>query len=135
MTTQTAAAPSMLSSAEQRSAARQLTLAMLALGLLALGLTWRWLSPEQTGVSQLLLGFASLLVAVPVMRSAWYSLRYPSLHGITDQLIALAMLGAWATGDLLTAALLPIIMIFGHVLEERSVIGSQEAITLRSSST
>lgn len=128
MTAQTATAPSMLSSAEQRSAARQLTLAMLALGLLALGLIWRWLSPEQTGVSQLLLGFASLLVAVPVMRSAWYSLRFPSLHGITDQLIALAMLGAWATGDLLTAALLPIIMIFGHVLEERSVIGSQEAI-------
>ncbi|KRA88693.1 metal-transporting ATPase [Pseudomonas sp. Root68] len=128
MTAQIAAAPSLLSSAEQRRAARQLTLAMLALGLLALGLIWRWLAPEQTGVSQLLLGFASLLVAVPVMRSAWYSLRYPSLHGITDQLIALAMLGAWATGDLLTAALLPIIMIFGHVLEERSVIGSQEAI-------
>ena len=126
--TATTAAPSLLSSAEQRRAARQLSLAMLALGLLGLGLIWRWLMPEQTGVSQLLLGFASLLVAVPVMRSAWYSLRYPSLHGITDQLIALAMLGAWATGDLLTAALLPIIMIFGHVLEERSVIGSQEAI-------
>lgn len=124
----TTAAPGLLSSAEQRRAARQLTLAMLALGLLGLGLIWRWLLPEQTGVSQLLLGVASLLVAVPVMRSAWFSLRYPSLHGITDQLIALAMLGAWATGDLLTAALLPIIMIFGHVLEERSVIGSQEAI-------
>ncbi|MDD1140260.1 cadmium-translocating P-type ATPase [Pseudomonas sp. TNT2022 ID233] len=121
-------AQSLLSSAEQRRAACQLTLAMLALGLLGLGLIWRWLMPEQTGVSQLLLGFASLLVAVPVMRSAWFSLRYPSLHGITDQLIALAMIGAWATGDLLTAALLPIIMIFGHVLEERSVIGSQEAI-------
>lgn len=127
MSAQTPAAP-MLSSAEQRTAARQLTLAMVALGLLALGLAWRGWSPEQSGVSQLLLGVASLLVAVPVMRSAWYSLRYPSLHGITDQLIALAMLGAWATGDLLTAALLPIIMIFGHVLEERSVIGSQEAI-------
>jgi len=126
--TATTAAPSLLSSAEQRRAARQLTLAMLALGLLGLGLIWRWQMPEQTGVSQLLLGFASLLVGVPVMRSAWFSLRYPSLHGITDQLIALAMLGAWATGDLLTAALLPIIMIFGHVLEERSVIGSQEAI-------
>ncbi|UST69316.1 cation-translocating P-type ATPase [Pseudomonas moraviensis] len=126
--TATTAAPSLLSSAEQRRAARQLTLAMLALGLLGLGLVWRWMLPEQVGVSQLLLGSASLLVAVPVMRSAWYSLRYPSLHGITDQLIALAMLGAWATGDLLTAALLPIIMIFGHVLEERSVIGSQEAI-------
>ena len=127
MTAQSAVVP-MLSGAEQRTAARQLTLAMLALGLLALGLVWRGWSQEQDGVSQLLLGSASLLVAVPVMRSAWYSLRYPSLHGITDQLIALAMLGAWATGDLLTAALLPIIMIFGHVLEERSVIGSQEAI-------
>ncbi|QBZ92698.1 cadmium-translocating P-type ATPase [Pseudomonas viciae] len=127
MTAQSAVVP-MLSGAEQRTAARQLTLAMLALGLLALGLVWRGWSQEQGGVSQLLLGSASLLVAVPVMRSAWYSLRYPSLHGITDQLIALAMLGAWATGDLLTAALLPIIMIFGHVLEERSVIGSQEAI-------
>ncbi|PAA35601.1 cation-translocating P-type ATPase [Pseudomonas fragi] len=121
-------AVSLLTGPEQRRAARQLTLAMLALGLLGLGLVWRWLMPAQIGVSQLLLGFASILVAVPVMRSAWYSLRYPSLHGITDQLIALAMLGAWASGDLLTAALLPIIMIFGHVLEERSVIGSQEAI-------
>ncbi|MBJ2256732.1 cation-translocating P-type ATPase [Pseudomonas psychrophila] len=127
-TSATQPAVSLLSGAEQRSAARQLTLAMLALGLLDLGLVWRWLLPTQIGVSQLLLGVASLLVAIPVMRSAWYSLRYPSLHGITDQLIALAMLGAWTTGDLLTAALLPIIMIFGHILEERSVIGSQEAI-------
>ncbi|MCV4261753.1 cation-translocating P-type ATPase [Pseudomonas capsici] len=121
-------AASLLSRAEQRSAARQLTLAMLALGLLALGLIWRLIAPEQTGVSQLLLGAASLLVAIPVIGAGWHSLRHPSLHGITDQLIALAMLGAWATGDLMTAALLPIIMIFGHVLEERSVIGSQEAI-------
>ncbi|RML43526.1 Cadmium-translocating P-type ATPase [Pseudomonas savastanoi pv. glycinea] len=119
---------SLLSNAEQRSAARQLTLAMLALGLLALGLVWRFFAPEQAGVSQLLLGAASLLVAIPVISAGWHSLRHPSLHGITDQLIALAMLGAWATGDLMTAALLPIIMIFGHVLEERSVIGSQEAI-------
>jgi heavy metal translocating P-type ATPase len=118
----------LLSQAEQRTAARQLSLAMLALGLLALGLAWRWLAPAQEGVSQLLLGAASLLVAVPVLRSAWYSLLHPSLHGLTDQLIALAMLGAWATGDLATAALLPIIMIFGHMLEERSVLGSQEAI-------
>ncbi|KAF1072389.1 MAG: Cadmium, zinc and cobalt-transporting ATPase [Pseudomonas citronellolis] len=118
----------LLSADERRSAARQLSLAMLALGLLGLGLLWRWLAPEQEGVTQLLLGIASLLVAIPVLRSAWYSLLHPSLHGITDQLIGLAMLGAWATGDLATAALLPIIMIFGHVLEERSVLGSQEAI-------
>jgi Zn2+/Cd2+-exporting ATPase len=114
---------------EQRSAARQLSLAMVALGLLGLGLLWTWIAPAQAGVGQLLLGAAALLVALPVVRAGWHSLRHPDLHGITDLLIALAMLGAWAVGDLLTAVLLPIVMIFGHVLEERSVIGSEEAIT------
>jgi heavy metal translocating P-type ATPase len=118
----------LLTASERQAAAVQLTLAMTALSLLALGIGWRWLAPDEEGVSQLLLSMASLIVAVPVVRSAWYSLRHPSLHGITDQLIALAMLAAWATGDLLTAALLPIVMIFGHVLEERSVIGSKEAM-------
>ncbi|QKJ86297.1 Cadmium-translocating P-type ATPase [Paramixta manurensis] len=113
---------------EQRNMAFQLVLAMTAFGLLALGLLWQWLLPQQTGPGQILFGIAALLVAIPVLRSALYSLRHPDLHGVTDQLIALAMLCAWATGDLLTAALLPGIMIFGHVLEERSVIGSQEAI-------
>jgi Zn2+/Cd2+-exporting ATPase len=118
----------LLTGAEQRTAAHQLTLAMVALGLVGLGLIWQLRAPGQSGVSQLLLGAACLLVALPVVRAGWHSLRSPSLHGVTDQLIALAMLGAWATGDLLTAALLPIIMIFGHGLEERSVMGSQEAI-------
>jgi Cd2+/Zn2+-exporting ATPase len=123
-----AASTNLLTRAEQRSAARQLTLAMLALGFLCLGFVWTLLAPGQTGVGQLLIGAAALLVALPVMRSGWYALRYPNLHGVTDLLIALAMLGAWATGDLLTAVLLPVVMIFGHVLEERSVIGSHEAI-------
>jgi Zn2+/Cd2+-exporting ATPase len=113
---------------EQRSMAVQLLLAMTSFGLLLCGWIWQWLFPQQSDVGQILFGVASLLVAVPVLRSAMYSLRSPSLHGVTDQLIALAMLGAWATGDLMTAALLPGIMIFGHILEERSVIGSQEAI-------
>ncbi|WP_110186567.1 heavy metal translocating P-type ATPase [Pokkaliibacter plantistimulans] len=118
----------LLSAAEKRQAGRQLLLAMLAVGLLCLALIWRWWLPQQQVVSQLLLGCASLLVAVPVLRECWHSLRHPSLHGVTDQLIALAMLAAWASGDMLTATLLPVIMIFGHLLEERSVIGTQEAI-------
>ena len=122
------ATTAVLSQDEQRSAARQLSLAMTALGLFGLGLAWNGLAPSQAGVGQLILGAAALLVGVPVLRAAWHSLRHPDLHGITDLLIALAMLGAWAVGDLITAVLLPIVMIFGHVLEERSVIGSQEAI-------
>ncbi len=121
-------AASVLTQDEKRSAGSQLALAMLALGLLVLALIWMWLVPEQPGTRQLILAAAAALVAVPVVRAGWDSLRHPSLHGITDQLIAIAMLGAWVTGDLLTAVLLPVIMILGHVLEERSVIGTQEAI-------
>jgi Cd2+/Zn2+-exporting ATPase len=117
-----------LSVDERQEAAQLLTLAMIALGLFALGLIWKWTDPASASVSELLLGAASLIVAVPVLRSGWHSLRHPDLHGVTDLLIAVAMLGAWALGDLMTAVLLPVIMIFGHVLEERSVIGSHEAI-------
>src|SRR5262249_48044700 len=53
---------------------------------------------------------------------------HPDLHGITDQLIALAVIAAWAMGDLITATLLPMVMTLGHVLEERSLLGSAEAI-------
>jgi len=120
---------SVLTRDEQRTAGRRLALAMTALGLLLLGLLWTWRAPGQSGVGQLLIGVAALLVALPVVRAGWHSLLHPDLHGITDLLIALAMLGAWATGDLMTAVLLPIVMIFGHVLEERSVIGSHEAIS------
>ena len=42
--------------------------------------------------------------------------------------IAIAMLSAWAAGDMTTAAFLPLVMTIGHILEERSLLGSQEAI-------
>ena len=54
------------------------------------------LAPSQTDVAELIAGIAALLVAVPALSAAWQSLRYPDLHGITDQLIALALIAAWA---------------------------------------
>lgn len=117
-----------LSSDERRTITRQIALALLAGGLLVLSFAWRMLSAGGETLAQLLAALASLIVAGPVFASAWHSLRAPSLHGVTDRLIALAMLAAWAIGDMTTAALLPIVMTFGHALEERSVLGSQEAI-------
>jgi Zn2+/Cd2+-exporting ATPase len=68
------------------------------------------------------------MVAIPVLSAGWASVLRPSLHGMTDILVAVALIAAWATGDLMTAAILPIVMIVGHVVEERSLLGSQEAI-------
>jgi len=106
----------------------RLTLALAALCLLVVAAAIRLLLPAQRGISDLVAGAAAILVAVPVFSEAWGSIRHPSLHGITDRLVALALIAAWATGDLMTAALLPIIMTIGHVLEERSMLGSHEAI-------
>ena len=88
----------------------------------------QFLAPSQRDVAQLIAGVAAVLVAVPALSAAWQSLRFPDLHGITDQLVALALIAAWVVGDLMTAALLPLVMTIGHILEERSLLGSQEAI-------
>ncbi len=119
---------SLLAAAERGMLALRLTVAMLAAGLLALAVLWQAIFPDQRTLSDLVAGAAALLVAVPVIGAAWGSLRHPSLHGVTDRLIAVALIAAWASGDLMTAAVLPIIMIIGHVLEERSLLGSREAI-------
>ncbi|WP_321787975.1 heavy metal translocating P-type ATPase [Paraburkholderia sp. J94] len=122
-------APGLAMSAEERRAiTRHTLLALIAGGLLMLSLAWPHLVQGDATLAQLLAAAASLVVAPPVFAGAWHSLKSPSLHGVTDRLIALAMLGAWAVGDMTTAALLPIVMTFGHALEERSVLGSQEAI-------
>lgn len=119
---------SLLTAEEQRKMTVQLTLAMTTIGLILLSLLWRAIAPDQAAISDLLAGVAWLIVAIPVFRAGLHSLRHPDLHGVTDLLIVLAMLGAWASGDLITAALLPVLMIFGHILEERSVMGTRQAI-------
>lgn len=128
-----AAAPSerpgeLLDRAERVVLGLRLSLALAALCLLIIAGVMRLFIPSQRGIAELVAGAAAALVAVPVFVEAWGSLRHPSLHGITDRLVALALIAAWATGDLMTAAFLPIIMTIGHVLEERSMLGSHEAV-------
>ncbi|XCX40671.1 cation-translocating P-type ATPase (plasmid) [Kozakia baliensis] len=117
-----------MSRAERWTMGTRLVLAMVACWLLAISLIWKYVVSATSAVPDLAATGAALLVATPVLSAALASLRHPSLHGLTDQLVAVAMLASWASGDLLTAALLPIVMIVGHVLEERSLLGSHEAI-------
>ncbi|WP_086642733.1 cation-translocating P-type ATPase [Acetobacter sp. DsW_063] len=123
-----AAAVPLTTRAERWALGMRLTLAMVACWLLAIAVAWRFLVGGDSALPDLASAAAAVLVAPPILAAAIASLRHPSLHGLTDQLVAVAMLASWAAGDLLTAALLPIIMIAGHILEERSLLGSQEAI-------
>lgn len=118
----------LLSSAEKRALGTRLLLALVAAGLLVVSLIIHLALPAQAELASLVAGVAAALVAVPVLIEAWSSLRRPSLHGVTDQLVAVALIAAWVVGDLESAALVPLAMVIGHVLEERSLLGSREAI-------
>ena len=127
--------PVLLSKGEQLALAWRLSLSLAAAGALVLSVGLQALEPAQHDVAELVAGIAALLVGAPAIQAAWRSLRFPDLHGITDQLVALAFIAAWASGDLITATLLPLIMMVGHILEERSLLGSREAIKALSTLT
>ena len=118
----------LLDRAERLILGARLSVSLAALCLVLVAGSLYLFIPTQRGIANLVAGAAAALVAIPVFLEAWQSLRHPSLHGITDRLIALALIAAWATGDLMTAAILPIVMTIGHVLEERSMLGSREAV-------
>jgi Cd2+/Zn2+-exporting ATPase len=120
--------PSLLANAERILMASELTLSLASACLLVVAIGIRFLIPAERGLSDLVAGAAALLVAGPVFLEAWESIKEPSLDGVTERLVALALLAAWTTGDMMTAALLPIVMTIGHVLEERSMLGSDEAV-------
>jgi Zn2+/Cd2+-exporting ATPase len=118
----------LLDRAERAVLALRLTLSLAAFCLLLVAVGMRFLFPDEIGIAELVAGGAATLVAIPVLVAAWESIIHPSLDGVTERLIALATIAAWATGDLMTAAILPIVMTVGHILEERSMLGSQEAV-------
>ena len=119
---------SLLSTTEKWRLGSRLILAGIAGGLLLLSLALRSLVPEQAEVARLVAALAAALVAIPVLVEAWEALISPSLHGVTDLLVAAALIAAWSIGDLETAALVPLAMVIGHVLEERSLLGTRDAI-------
>nr|WP_276571522.1 cation-translocating P-type ATPase [Luteibacter sp. dw_328] len=69
------------------------------------------------------------------MAAAFRSLRHPDLHGVVDQLVALAVIACWVSADFVTATLLPVVMMVGRVLEDRSLLGSREAVEALSNLT
>ena len=89
---------SLLSKPEQAWLGLRLTLSLVAGGCLLISAGLRLAAPSQRDVAELAAGVAALLVAVPALVAAWSSLRHPDLHGVTDQLVALALdrrLGPW----------------------------------------
>ena len=107
----------------------QLGSALLATGLLAVGLIQKHFGPpELANIAELIMAMGACVVAIPIFWHALCGLLSNDSHTIIDQLVSLATLAALATGDFVTATLIPVIMAIGHFLEERSILGAQAAI-------
>jgi heavy metal translocating P-type ATPase len=107
----------------------QLGSAMLAGGLLAVGIVQqRFGPPELAEMADLVIALAACVVALPIFVAAARGAVMMDTNSFGDQLVALATLAAMATGNFVTATLIPVIMSLGHFLEERSILGAQAAI-------
>ncbi|MBM4092107.1 MAG: cation-translocating P-type ATPase, partial [Planctomycetes bacterium] len=107
----------------------QLGSAMLATALLAVGwIQRRYGPPELRNIAELIIAVAACVVLAPIFVRAVRGVLSRDAGTMTEQLVALASLAAMATGDFVTATLVPVIMNLGHFLEERSVLGAQAAI-------
>ena len=101
---------------------------IFAIVLLIAGLFYKLIYPEQEQMSQVILALASVIVAIPVFWSGLIGLFSKESKFMTEQLVSLAILAAMMQQDFVVATVIPIILVFGHFLEEKSIMGIEEAI-------
>ena len=101
---------------------------IFAIVLLIAGLIYKVIYPDQEQMSQVILAIASVIVAIPVFWSGLIGLFSKESKFMTEQLVSLAILAAMMQKDFIVATVIPIILVFGHFLEEKSIMGIEEAI-------
>ena len=112
--------------AEGRPAGPNLTVAFLGLIGIANAYLIGWTWSKGTEIAALSALAGSLLLGFPLLASSWASLRRGEV-GI-NELVSLAFLAAFATGDYRTAGLVAFFMLLGEVLESRTAAGARAAI-------
>jgi Zn2+/Cd2+-exporting ATPase len=113
---------------ERQRISQRLGASLAGIGLLALGTILIRLEPDQWQIGELCRGIAAAVVAVPTLASGIRGVVTGDTRRATDQLVAIAVLAAAASGDFVTATLIPLFLEFGRLFEERSSLGARAAI-------
>ena len=122
------AVPGVLDADERRRISQRLGAGLAGVGLLALGTLLIRLAPDQWQIGELCRGLAAAVVAVPTLVSGVRGVVTGDTRRATDQLVAIAVLAAAASGDFVTATLIPLFLEIGRLFEERSSLGARAAI-------
>jgi Cd2+/Zn2+-exporting ATPase len=122
------AAPVALAPEERRRISIRLSAGLLGIGLLGLGTLLMRVSPQEWQIGELCRACAAAVVAVPTLASGLRGVVTGDTRRATDQLVAIAVLAGAATGDFVTATLIPLFLEVGRLFEERSSLGARAAI-------
>jgi Cd2+/Zn2+-exporting ATPase len=121
-------APGALSFEERRRISIRLGAGLAGIGFLALGTLLLRLAPDQWQIGELCRGLAAAIVGLPTLISGVRGIVTGDTRRATDQLVAIAVLAAAATGEFVTATLIPLFLEVGRLFEERSSLGARAAI-------
>src|SRR6266478_3161444 len=113
---------------ERRRISVRLGAGLTGIGLLGLGTLLLRVAPDQWQIGELFRALAAAVVAVPTLASGLRGIVTGDTRRATDQLVAIAVLAAAATGDFVTATLIPLFLELGRLFEERSALGARAAI-------
>ena len=113
---------------ERRRISTRLGTGIVGIGLLGLGTLLVRLEPDQWQIGELCRGLAAAVVGVPTLISGLRGVVTGDTRRATDQLVAIAVLAAAASGDFVTATLIPLFLELGRLFEERSSLGARAAI-------
>src|ERR1700751_1184973 len=113
---------------ERKRISTRLGAGIIGIGLLALGTILIRLRPDQQEIGELCRGLAAAVVGIPTLISGLRGVVTGDTRRATDQLVAIAVLAAAATGDFVTATLIPLFLEVGRLFEERSSLGARAAI-------
>jgi Zn2+/Cd2+-exporting ATPase len=119
---------SALAPEERRRIGIRLGTGLAGAGLLALGTLLVHVEPSQFQVGELCRALAALVVGIPTLASGIRGVVTGDTRRATDQLVAIAVLAAAASGDFVTATLIPLFLEIGRLFEERSSLGARAAI-------
>lgn len=92
------------------------------------GIAHTYLFPGQKQIGELLILIAALSVFFPILINGVKGFFVKNQQYVTEQLVMFATIALIINGDLIAATIIPIIMVVGHLLEEKSIIGIEEAI-------
>ena len=120
--------PEALAPEERRRISVRLGAGLAGVGLLGLGTLLVRVSPDQWQIGELCRALAAAVVAVPTLVSGLRGIVTGDTRRATDQLVAIAVLAAAASGDFVTATLIPLFLEVGRLFEERSSLGARAAI-------